>query len=340
MTLGYVKMLRELGVNVDPPRMWPIEWIDFRIHPCPYWPGVRMYQQCIREGSEIDPVVICRQCFTISDGWHRVAAYWLEGCRSFPVQLADRHLAGAKECCKMANVDHVDAIRPFADLGCVSGSYHAKDWAIPAFAQLGAPLTDPQGCPTMRMWERIRSVCFLGNVHHKRILDVGTRESLVPIWLSRRGAKVDILEMDTTQVHQDDRIRVFQGDVKYMPKAFRDATYDMVLCTAVLKSLSGWGDRRAVKEMVRVLRPGGLLAISVDYGQEYLSFPSEATGVRLYDRASLYSRIITPSKCTLQGPVDFDRCDWTDWPIRHQSPRTFKLGVNVQVAFILLKKVG
>jgi len=342
VTVGYVKMLIDMGVTVHPPKMWPIEWIDFRLHPCPHWLGVEGYRRALRIKLPVPPVVLCSKCFTILDGWHRVAAYWLEGYREVPVQLADRHLAGAKEYCKMADVAWIETIAPFADLDCVSGSYLEDDWKVPAFGRARDLLVgfrkESANCPTMRKWERVRSVCFLGVLRGKRILDIGTRESYVPHWLASQGAIVDIVEADTSFVHKSKDVTVHQGDILHLPKEFEDEMYDVVLCTAVVKSLAGWGDRRAVKEMVRVLKPGGLLAITVDFGQDYKAFPSKATGVRLYNKSTLYSRIIRPSRCELVGPVNFDRSNWDAWPIKHQSPKAFEAGVNVQVAFVLLRK--
>jgi SAM-dependent methyltransferase len=50
------------------------------------------------------------------------------------------------------------------------------------------------------------------------------------------------------------------ADAHHLP--FRDATFDKVLCTGVLMHLED--DLAAVRELVRVLRPGGLLLCSVN----------------------------------------------------------------------------
>lgn len=339
MTLGYAGMLEDIGVKVSPPRVWPINWIDFRPHPCPHWPGVQLYRDRLQKGSYIEPIVICRECFAILDGWHRVAAYWLEGQKMVPVQLADRHIAGAKDCCRVSNLDWIRTLRPWADLDCVSGSYHARDWSVQAFANTHDKLTTfGNRGPTMRLWERTRSVCFLGNVRNMVGLDVGTRDSLVPHWLATQGASMHAVDLDITQILDDGTIEIHQGDARHLPIEFDDGFFDFILCVAVLKSIPGWGDRRAVIELARALKPGGLLAITVDFGQRYEECPGEITRVRTYDKEALYERIILPSKCELIGPVDFARSDWNAWPIRSQSPRAYAAGLNIQVAFILLRK--
>lgn len=341
MTLGYAKMLAGMGIAVGLPRVWPIEWIDFRPHPCPHWPGVRLYRDRLDGELDIEPVVLCQKCFSILDGWHRVAAHWLEGQRYVVVQLADRHIAGAEEDCLVANLDWIHVLRPWVDLDCVSGSYLETDWDVSAFKDVRDQLVAfGDNGAKMRLWEHTRAVCFLGNVAGKRVLDIGTRSSLVPHWLAEQRAEVTCLDADISTIRDDGTVAIHRGDVRNLPAiGFDDDSFDHVLCTAVLKSLAGWYDRRAVQEMARVLKPRGLLAISIDYGQEYMEFPSKVTGVRLYDKVSLYERIIAPSRCELQGPVDFDRSDWDAWPIKYQSPKAFKAGVNVQAVFILLRKM-
>lgn len=341
MTLGYAKMLTDMGVTVYPPRVWPIEWIDFRPHPCPHWPGVDLYRNRIDKGLDIEPVVLCRKCYAILDGWHRVAAYWLEGQRYVLVQLADRHIAGAGEHCLVANLDWIRTLGPWADLDCVSCVYLESDWGVPAFEAVRDRLVDfGNKGPKMRLWEQTRAVCFLGNVAGKRILDIGTRSSLVPHWLASQRAEVACLDVRVEPIKDDGTVTICRGTVINLPAVgFEDDSFDHILCTAVLKGIDRIYDRRAVHEMVRVLKPNGLLAISVDFGQKYLEFPSEVSSLRVYDKDALYDRIIEPSKCELQGPVDFDRSDWDVWPVKFQSPKAFKAGVNIQAAFILLRKV-
>lgn len=53
---------------------------------------------------------------------------------------------------------------------------------------------------------------------------------------------------------------VAQADAARLP--YRDGAFDRVLCTYVLTSVDGW--RRALDELVRVLRPGGRLVVSDD----------------------------------------------------------------------------
>ncbi|MGB2695537.1 MAG: class I SAM-dependent methyltransferase [Dehalococcoidia bacterium] len=55
------------------------------------------------------------------------------------------------------------------------------------------------------------------------------------------------------------RVYFMQGDAPRLP--FKDAAFDRVLCTEVMEHVSD--DREVLEELIRVLRPGGVIAISV-----------------------------------------------------------------------------
>lgn len=341
MTVGFAEHLRAQGVTVQPPRPWRVAWLNFRLHPDFWRPGVETYRQMLRDGVEPLPIIVCERCYVVIDGWHRLAAHWLEGRRDIQVAFCDYHWYG-KEHCMVDGTPWIETLRPWSEMECISGAYHRDDWMAGEFAavsdrfvSLGAVM------PTVRLWEWVRAVMFLGVVRGKRILDVGTRESIVPHYLAQRGADVTALDIDVAGFRRDvdvgpGSVTFQQGDATDLP--FEDGSFDHVLCTACLKWMKGWEDLRAVEEMARVLRKGGYLAVTVDYGQEYANPRESATGRRIYDEAALYKRIVRPSRLQLMEPADFGRSDWEDWPVESQAPEVYRQGVNVQAAFLLLRK--
>jgi len=322
-------------IEVSEPRRWPIEWITFRCHPCTDWFGVGQYMS--GELPEA-PIVICKDSFVVLDGWHRLAAAWRLGHHYIMVQFADFHLGGAQDRCHIDKVNWMETLRPWVDLECISGSYHRKDFDVTSFAEVVASLKQAGDIhmPVARWWEHTRAVVCLGVLVGRRILDVGTRESIIPAYLADRGAYVVATDLNVKQIALHPNVEITQADATALQ--FEDASFDHVLCTACIKHITN--DTLAVSEMLRVLKPRGLLALSFDFGQEYAEYPSEATGRRIYNKAAVYTRLIDPFRdvAMLCEPADFDRNDWNDWPIENQAPSVFRKGVNVQVAFVLMRK--
>lgn len=341
MTEGYADLLRSWGYTVHAPRPWRIEWLTFRLHPDRYLPGVEEYREMIRRGEEPEPIIACEKCYVVIDGWHRLAAHWLEGKRDIQVAFTNYHWYG-KEHCMVDGTPWIETLRPWSDMDCISGSYHKRDWTQGEFAAVSDRFVEMGAVmPTMRLWEWVRAVMFLGVVRDKTILDVGTRESLVPHYLAQRGARVTALDLNPQAIRDDVSVEPGEvyatlGDATELP--FGDEAFDHVLCTACLKWMPRADDKKAMREMARVLKLGGLLAVSVDYGQEYAPPATSASGRRIYDQQALYDRIVTPSGLQLVEPADFGRSDWNDWPIQSQAPDVYRRGVNVQVAFVLLRK--
>lgn len=341
MTTGYADMLRGQGISVSSPRRWPIEWLCFRQHPCPYWPGVQMYRNVLQRGEEPEPVVLCKDCFTILDGWHRTAAHWLEGRRYIEVVLADAHWMGG-ETCRVDKTNWLHTLKPYAELDFVSGAYHPQDWNQPCFNALkdeliGLYRSVGGGMPLMRFWEQVRAIAFLGNVHNKTILDVGTRESMVPTYLTNHGATVTAIDL-APHLIRGFTGTIEQGDATALKYA--DESFDFVLSTACIKHIPGWGDKAAMQEMARVLKPNGLLAVSFDYGPTYEPYPSDISGRRIYNAKTVMSRLVRPSGLELVGPVDFTlwEPDKDEWPIKTHARSIWEKGYNLQVGFILLRK--
>lgn len=240
----------------------------------------------------------------------------------------------------------------------VSGAYREEDWEREPFQRIRDELLALGAhMPKMRLWEHVRAIMFLGHVKDKVILDVGTRESIVPEYLVSKGASVTAIDTaypydpkptflggfvpEIDEATCAPNISVFHtyGDARSL--VYEDESFDHVLCTACLKHIPGWGDRKAVKEMARVLKPGGLLAVTVDLGRTYYPYPSGVSGRRIYDEKSLRQRIIGPSGLELVFPVDFS-VEWDTpmdtWPIKVQAHSVWEQGVNLQVAFVLLRK--
>ncbi|MCU1693154.1 MAG: SAM-dependent methyltransferase [Frankiales bacterium] len=144
-----------------------------------------------------------------------------------------------------------------------------------------------------------------------RVLDMGCGGGRHAFALYRRGAHVTALDMDAaelkdvaamfTAMEQEGEApegataAAVRGTAYGLP--FPDATFDRVVCSEVLEHLHE--DSRAMRELTRVLKPGGLMAVTVPrWGPELVCWAlssayHEAEGghVRIYRGSELTRRL-------------------------------------------------
>jgi arsenite methyltransferase len=122
----------------------------------------------------------------------------------------------------------------------------------------------------------------------EKVLDVGCGRGLLLVGAARRltsgrAVGVDVwhglqLSGNRPQAVQDnarragvaERVEVRDGDARHLP--FPDTSFDVVLSSLVLHNISSRAERRqAVREMARVLKPGGYIAIlDVRHTRDYI----------------------------------------------------------------------
>ena len=109
----------------------------------------------------------------------------------------------------------------------------------------------------------------------QRLLDMGCGGGRHAFATMRRGATVVALDYDASELKEVRATRgamieageipadapggEVNGDALRLP--FPDASFDRIIASEVLEHL--WDDSRAISELVRVLRPGGRLAVTV-----------------------------------------------------------------------------
>ncbi len=110
-----------------------------------------------------------------------------------------------------------------------------------------------------------------------RVLDIGSRNSRFPGVLADKGFHVTCLEPDlSASESQDARIALVHGDAR--ESGLPDGQFDFITCISTLEhiGLPGRygiteddpnGDAKAMKEMCRLLKPGGRLILTVPFGQ-------------------------------------------------------------------------
>jgi ubiquinone/menaquinone biosynthesis C-methylase UbiE len=152
------------------------------------------------------------------------------------------------------------------------------------------------------------------------ILDVGSPK-LVALFLSSRDALVEATDLYPYFIELCQRakkcdkklnayLRLGIADGRALP--YPDRTFDSAYALSVVEHIENEGDTRAIREMARVLKPGGRLCLTVPFAHEYReSMTTEplyykqggpAAPVfyqRHYDVRALEQRIIKPSGLTV-----------------------------------------
>lgn len=144
-----------------------------------------------------------------------------------------------------------------------------------------------------------------------RVLDMGCGGGRHAFALYRRGADVTALDMDAAElkdvsamfaamaeageVPADASARTVRGTAYDLP--FADGTFDRIIAAEVLEHLPE--DERAMRELFRVLKPGGLVAVTVPrWGPELVCWALssayhevEGGHVRIYRGSELRRRL-------------------------------------------------
>jgi 2-polyprenyl-3-methyl-5-hydroxy-6-metoxy-1,4-benzoquinol methylase len=87
---------------------------------------------------------------------------------------------------------------------------------------------------------------------------------------------------------------------------YPDNFFDIVISTSVIEHIynqANWtGDMIAMKEMVRICKPGGIIAVTTDMARE----SRWVSGTFYYSIEDIFKRLIDHSGCELRGEYNFD----------------------------------
>ena len=136
---------------------------------------------------------------------------------------------------------------------------------------------------------------LLGEVAGRDVLDVGCGAAQSARWLVRQGARVTAFDVSLGQLREARRLdarsgtpvpRLVQADAQRLP--FRDAAFD-VACSAFGGVPFVADSAGTMREVARVLRPGGRFAFSVTHPTRW-AFPDDPGPGGLTVRQSYFDR--------------------------------------------------
>lgn len=106
-----------------------------------------------------------------------------------------------------------------------------------------------------------------------RYLDAGCGVTPLCHVIAARGIQTDACDVDSRLIDHLRRLdtgRIYGGRVAFSCQdltrtTFADATFDAISCISVLEHIPAGSDQRAVMELLRILKPGGILVLTIDY---------------------------------------------------------------------------
>jgi SAM-dependent methyltransferase len=190
-----------------------------------------------------------------------------------------------------------------------------------------ARIVNPLSYPRLMEYELVMEL--LGDVSGCRILDIGSPK--LPVLVLARHTKSQIFATDIRDyfvgptAHFLRRIGLASRLVDIHLEVqdgrrltYADDSFDKVFSISVLEHIPDDGDGLALREIARVLRPGGVVALTVPFRaaghhDEYVSgdvYERKATGAptfyqRRYDLKTLEERLIAPSGLELTAMIPF-----------------------------------
>ena len=152
----------------------------------------------------------------------------------------------------------------------------------------------------LRMWEYSSAIMESRVDARMRVLDAGGTGTVFSYYLAAEGCEVTTVDIDRKKV--DEAITLSQHLGLNMIHRLesitelsdKDATYDRVFCISVIEHINAKDQPRAVAQLARVLKPGGILSVTFDYGTYAADSP-------FISPEEVNERISEPSGLTVVG---------------------------------------
>ena len=148
-----------------------------------------------------------------------------------------------------------------------------------------------------RAWEYVHTFKNLNLKGNERLYDIGSENSIFPIWLKTKFPQLDITCVDTNFTGAlEARAKLHNVALTFHSKPFTTdlGLADYITCISVLEHVER--DYELVATMVSCLKPGGKVIITVDYDKEDVPWPFRQINVvgsgRMYGKNQIYNRII------------------------------------------------
>lgn len=160
-----------------------------------------------------------------------------------------------------------------------------------------------------------------------RVLDAGCGASIFPIYLADQGYRVSAIDLQPPfglDALHGLSVEYVAGDLCRLP--WPDASFDAVFCISVIEHLGHDRVPQAMKELRRVLKPGGPLLLTTDYYERadarlWYEGPGERFAVDwgFFDAPLLRKHFLECEGFRVDGDVDLT----VDWSRTREIMRRF-----------------
>lgn len=156
----------------------------------------------------------------------------------------------------------------------------------------------------LRLWEYAGAIVESGLDKRMTVLDAGGSGTIFSFYMAAEGCVVHTVDAWDKQVDQAKRVSEALGlqmhhsvqDIAALD--YGDLYFDAVYCISVIEHMYTETQEIALKELARVLKPGGVLSLTFDYGKNAADFP-------ILSSQEVLTRLVIPSGLEVMGNREF-----------------------------------
>jgi len=169
--------------------------------------------------------------------------------------------------------------------------------------------------PKLRRWEYCIVMDTIGIDKRLKYLSIGGWHCVLTYILSHM---VEITSVDKNSSLLDwvENFNVAWGNkISLIPAKsiaeleMPDKIFDRIFAVSAIEHSTGDEDIRSMIKMSQALRPGGIISLTIEWGEKFVDY-DPVVGGRIYSTDAVWTRLIAPSKLKPINGIDYESPDW------------------------------